>query len=176
MMNPRAPASDWMRSPELSCETSARSVALVRSSVAAVSTARPMPALSFSIETCIATIPIRPKATMTTHARLRTRRSIVRLPETSSAASATRSAIAAPPATTRSGRSRRHPRARYRMRRERRIGHRQRPAVDPGGRRAHRPRDAALRGDRLRARHARDARVIGTGKGRATHRENLPSG
>ena len=51
-----------MRSPELRRDTSPRSEALLRSSVLTVSTARPMPALSFSIETCIATIPIRPKA------------------------------------------------------------------------------------------------------------------
>ena len=57
MTMPRAPASDWMRSPELSRETSARSAAFLRSSVLVVSTARPMPALSFSIETCMKTMP-----------------------------------------------------------------------------------------------------------------------
>ena len=92
-----------MRSPELSREMSAFSVALERSSVATVSTARPMPELSLSIETCIATMPISPKPTMTTHARLRTTRSMERLPETCIAVSPTRSAIAAPPAASRSG-------------------------------------------------------------------------
>jgi hypothetical protein len=78
---------------------------LLRSSVATVSTARPMPEFSLSSETCIATIPMRPTPMITTHARLRTRRSIVRLAETLTAESATRIAIAAGPAASRSGRA-----------------------------------------------------------------------
>ncbi len=103
MTKPFTPAIDWMRPPSLSRETSPRSDAFVRSSVLTVSTARPMPALSFSIETCIATMPTSPTPTMTIHARLRTRRSIARLCDTLTATSATRIAIPAPPATTRTG-------------------------------------------------------------------------
>ncbi len=97
MTKPLASASGTIRSPALNRETSLRSAELLRSSVLAVVTARPMPELSFSSETCIATMPMSPKAMTPIHTRPRTRRSIARLPETSSATQATRSAIATPP-------------------------------------------------------------------------------
>ena len=49
-----------------------------RSSVAVVSTAREMPELSFSIDTCIATIPISATPMKQIHTRPRRRRSMTR--------------------------------------------------------------------------------------------------
>jgi hypothetical protein len=49
-----------------------------RSSVEVVSTARPMPELSLSSETCIATIPISARPTKQIHTRPRRRRSMTR--------------------------------------------------------------------------------------------------
>ena len=76
---------------------SLRSAELLRSSVPTVCTARPMPELSFSSETCIATRPKRLTAMTPIQTRPRTTRSMKRLAETSSATPATRDATATPP-------------------------------------------------------------------------------
>ena len=74
----RLSAAARMRSPEARRAIAASIWEFWRSSVAVVSTARPMPELSLSSETCIATIPMSARPTRQIHARPRSSRSTTR--------------------------------------------------------------------------------------------------
>jgi len=78
MTIPSRAADASTRAPDASSEIDARSVAFWRSSVSALVTARLMPALSLSSETCMKTTPMSATATSAIHARPRTSRSSTR--------------------------------------------------------------------------------------------------
>ena len=75
---PSSAAASWIRSPEDRRATSVSRSALTRSSVPAASTLWEMPELSFSSETCIATIPPSMIPISQIHARPRRSRSTIR--------------------------------------------------------------------------------------------------
>jgi hypothetical protein len=95
---PSFAATPWMFSPESSLEMSARIDEFWRSRVSAAVTARLMPALSRSIETCMKTMPRSPIAMIAIHARPRTRRSSTRASPTRIAVLPRRSESGARPA------------------------------------------------------------------------------